>query len=383
MLFKRSIHEKLLVIIDEFPYLCKADRSLHSVLQNLIDAYRDRSKMTLVLCGSSMTCMTKEILPVATPLEGRFITRINIKPFDFFESCTFLSSFSAEDKVALYGALGGTPMYLSHIQSQLSARSNIRKLFLDTRSALHEEPMTILRKEAKSTSQCVEALRAIAEGASRFTEIQNAAHFEAATTSAVIEQLIRMDLVKKESPFGDRSGRKTIYSIADNFFRFWFRFVSPNESAIEGGFLSDLVYREIEKELPTYLGPVFEEICRDYLVRRTAAGDLPAPFFEFHRWWGSDPRTRQQSEIDIVSAAGKDAMLFAECKWRNAPVDADVLQTLLARSNLFNALEKYLMIFSKSGFTENCRAAAQKIGRVELVSLSDMMAELNPEAIKD
>ncbi len=39
-----------------------------------------------------------------------------------------------------------------------------------------------------------------------------------------IRNLISLGIVKKETPYGESSGRKTIYSIEDNMFRFWYRF---------------------------------------------------------------------------------------------------------------------------------------------------------------
>lgn len=373
MLFLRSCQEKLVVIIDEFPYLGAIDQSITSVLQNLIDHYKDESQMFLILCGSSMSYMTDKVLAYKSPLYGRRTCQIEVKPFGFFDACRFLEPFTNEEKLALYGALGGTPMYLREVIPNLSFEENIKQLFLDSTSLFYEEPNNLLNQESKSAALCLNALNVMAEGASRFTEIKNAAHFDPSTASNIMSSLIGLHLVKKETPFDDPNGKKTIYTISDNFFRFWFSFISPQKSNIEGGAMTNALYQRLMERLPAYLGPVFEDVCTEYLQRRVAANTLPATFTSFGRWWGADPRVKQQAEIDIVGVAPNDIRLFAECKWRNSPIDASVLQTLNERSKLFKYDKRYLMLFSKSGFTDNCRALADRIGDVELVSFDDLM----------
>ena len=378
MLFERSCREKLLLIIDEFPYLGGIDASITSVLQNLIDKYKDDAKMFLILCGSSMSYMTDKVLAYKSPLYGRRTCQIEVKPFGFFDSCRFLESFCDEEKLALYGAVGGTPMYLQEILPALSFEENMKQLFLDSSSLFYEEPLNLLNQENKSAALCLAALNAMAEGASRFNEIKNAAQFDPSTASSVMAALIGLHLARRETPFDDPNDKKTIYSISDNFFRFWFRFVSPQKSNIEGGSMTESLYRMVLEHLPEYLGPVFEDVCREYLRRRAAAGTLPAMFTSFGRWWGADKLLRKQAEIDIVGTSPNDVMLFAECKWRNAPIDAVTLKRLHELSKQFAYDRRHLMLFSKSGFTDDCRLLAERIGGVELVAFADIMREAAP-----
>ena len=44
--------QKKLVVIDEFPYMCKGNPSIPSILQNLWDAQLKDSNVMLILCGS-------------------------------------------------------------------------------------------------------------------------------------------------------------------------------------------------------------------------------------------------------------------------------------------------------------------------------------------
>ena len=74
-----------------------------------------------------------------------------------------------------------------------------------------------------------------------------------------------------------RASRKAIYSIADNMFRFWYRFVPENNSIIARG-AATWPYKRIEPYLSDYMGKVFEEICKQYLWKQLLSGECPVEF---------------------------------------------------------------------------------------------------------
>ena len=180
--------------------------------------------------------------------------------------------------------------------------------------------------------------------------------------------------MQKESPYGEKTTRKSIYSIADNMFRFWYRFVPENNSLIARG-AADLVYQRIEPHISTYMGKVFEEICKQYLWKLLLAGNSPVEFKDLGRWWGNDPANKCQAELDIMGEQDKDTALFAECKWTNEKVDLGVLETLVERSKLFSYQKVHLFLFSKTGFTVGCTEKAAALGNVTLVTYSDILEQ--------
>ena len=155
-------------------------------------------------------------------------------------------------------------------------------------------------------------------------------------------------------------------------FRFWYRFVPEYTSKISRGAV-ELAYSRIAPYLSDYMGAVFEEICKQYLWKRLLNGDSEIDFTDIGRWWGTNPKTRQQEEIDIIGSADKNTALFGECKWRNESVDLGVLETLVERSKLFNFSKKHFYIFSKSGFTNGCIDKANELGNVSLIAYDDIL----------
>lgn len=370
--FTLSEKEQIILAIDEYPYVARASRSLASSLQRLIDQYKDRSKLMLILCGSSMSYMEDHVLAYKSPLYGRRTAQMKLLPFSFEETTRYLKGFSDEDKALVYGMVGGTPQYLMQMNSRLSLEDNIKSAFLDPNAFLYEEPVNLLKQEVREPAIYTAIISAIASGASRLSEIASKIGESTSTISTYLKHLINLGIVLKETPYGEKGSRKTIYVIQDKMFRFWYRFIGDNTSLIARGAV-DLVYQRISPHINHYMGPVFEDICMEYLWKILLSGRSPVIFADLGRWWGNDPRTRSQTEIDIMGVQDQNTALFAECKWTKEKVGPDVLETLHHRSQLFPYKHVYLYLFSKSGFTKACSDKARETDRIKLVTYADIM----------
>ena len=369
--FQLSEKERVILVIDEYPYVARASKSLASTLQLLIDKFKDQSKLMLILCGSSMSYMEDHVLAYKAPLYGRRTAQIKLQPFDFIETCRYFKSFSAEDKALAYGVMGGTPQYLLQMNDRLSIEENIKNTYLNPTSSLYEEPTNLLKQEVREPAIYTAIITAIATGASRMSEIANKVGENTNICASYLKNLVTLGIVQKETPYGEKASKKSVYSIDDNMFRFWYRFVPENASMIARG-AADLVYKRIEPHLSTYMGKVFEEICKQYLWKLLLSGQSPVEFTSLGRWWGNDPVHKCQAEIDIVGEQDKSTALFAECKWTAEKVDIAVLRTLMERSELFPYEKKHYFVFSKSGFTKGCMEKAKELGNVSLVTYGEM-----------
>lgn len=370
--FKLAEKERLILVIDEYPYVARSSKSLASTLKLLIDKYKDTSKLMLILCGSSMSYMEDHVLAYKSHLYGRRTAQIKLLPFDFEETCHYFNNFSDEDKALIYGIVGGTPQYLLQMDDRLSVEDNIKNTFLNPISFLYEEPVNLLKQVVREPAVYTAIITAIAAGASRMSEISSKVGEDTNVCSTYIKNLINLGIVQKETPYGEKSSRKSVYSIEDNMFRFWHRFVLENNSVIARG-ATELVYKRIEPQLSDYMGKTFEDICKQYLWKRLLAGECPVEFASLGRWWENDPIEKSRAEIDIIGEQDKATALFGECKWTNEKVDLGVLETLVKRCRLFSYKKIYYYLFSKSGFTKGCIDEAKKMGNVTLVSYAEMI----------
>lgn len=371
--FKFSENKRLILVIDEYPYVARASKSLASTLQLLIDKHKDNSKLFLILCGSSMSYMEDHVLAYKAPLYGRRTSQFKVQPFEFKETCNYFKKLSPENKAYAYGIVGGTPQYLLQMNDNLSIEENIKNTYLNPTSSLYEEPTNLLKQEVREPAIYNAIITAIATGASKLSEISSKVGEDTSICSTYIKNLISLGIIKKEIPYGESSTRKTIYSIEDNMFRFWYRFVPENNSIIARG-ATDIAYKRIEPHLTDYMGAVFEEICKQYLWQLLLDGKCTVNFTDIGRWWGTNSKTRQQVEIDIMGTADKNTALFGECKWTNEKVDLSILQTLVERSNLFHFQNKYFYLFAKTGFTKGCADKAAELGNVTLVTYNDIIS---------
>lgn len=364
--------ERLLLVIDEYPYLAASYPAISSLIQKHIDMCWKDSRMFLILCGSSMSFMERQVLGYKSPLYGRRTMQCRLKPFTFFEAAGMLSSWNKEEAALLYGITGGIPDYLRRLDVSCSAKENIRRMFFRESGHLYEEPVNLLKQELHEPASYHSILAAIAFGACKINEIAQKTGMETSGCSNKLTSLITLGIVRREVPVTEKeSGRRTQYRLEDGMYQFWYRFVRPNQGSISMG-LGDVVFdRLVEPQLPDYMGHVFEDICRQYLCRPEVCMSFPFLYTKVGRWWGNNPYEKRQEEIDLA-AVGENAVLLGECKWRNENVSLKTVQTLLRRGRLFQYEKKVYCIFSKSGFDTAAAELAQENG-VYMISFADMI----------
>lgn len=365
-------NRKIVLVIDEYPYLARSYRPISSLLQELIDTkFKNNANLFSILCGSSMSFMEKQVLGYQSPLYGRRTAQFHIRPFTFYEAAAYYKNFSNEDLAVVYGITGGIPLYMSFITDTLSLKDNIINTFLTPSGYMYEEPFNLLNQELREPAMYNAIIRAVATGSSRISEIASKVGIENAAATSYVDKLIELGIIEKEVPAGTAGkSRKSIYGIKDGMFRFWYKFIPENNILVQRN-MPEAAWTNIQPHINEYMGKVFENICADYLLENYT--NLPVQFQNLGRWWGNNPKMKREEEIDIV-AASNDKAILCECKWRNEKTDKDVLETLLERRKLlpwFN--ECYYYIFSKSGFTAACQQLANENDKVKLVTYKDMI----------
>lgn len=360
--------ERIVLVIDEYPYLANSVQGISSIIQAQIDMKLKHTKLFLILCGSSMSFMENQVLGYQSPLYGRRTAQFRIEPFSYFESMRFHQNYNAYDNAVVYGITGGIPQYLAQIDDKKTLKENITDNFFEPSSYLYEEPSNLLKQELREPQTYNEIITAIATGSSRLNEISTKTGLATAVCNKYLTSLISLGIVKKERPIFDEKSKRTIYRIKDNMFRFWYRFVPQNVSQINSG-AGERVYDGIERHISHYMGEVFEEICKQYMWKENIAERLPFYFRDAGRWWGTNPIKKSEQEIDII-AYDETQAIFCECKWTNEPVSNSILDGLIEKSMIFNYREKYYFLFSKSGYTKECIKNAGR--NVKLIDFKDM-----------
>lgn len=365
--------QRTVLIIDEFPFLAETNPSIKSILQHRIDHDWKERNIFLILCGSSVSFMLNDVMGYKSPLYGRSTGSIEVLPFDYLESAEFFPDYSEEDRIIAYGILGGVPRYLNAFDSKCSLRENIISEILTEGAFLNDEPQTLLRMELREPAVYNSILEAVANGCNRVVEIADRIHEEKSKCSKYMLTLQTLRLLEKHVPCGEpESSKKGIYVITDNFYRFWYRYVFSNKSYYEMLGM-DKAADEIMGEISNYMGPVFEDICRQYLIRQAKAGNLPFVPYVIDKWWGNNPVIRAQDDVDLLALdKKKEKGIFVECKFRSRPMAMEEYDDLVTATEAFPSVkEKKLIFISRGGFTESAKRRAEEEG-ADLVGIKEL-----------
>ncbi|KAB8286680.1 ATP-binding protein [Bifidobacterium avesanii] len=365
--------KRRLVVIDEFPYLVRSDPSLPSILQNLWDHKLRHSNLMLVLCGSAMSFIEKEILSEKAPLYGRATGVMKMRPMPYWDAARFFPDYTDEDKALAYAMLGGVPQYLGTFNPERSLEWNAKRYILRRGSALYSEPDVLMREEFRETAKYSTIIRAIALGDTRLNDIATHTLIPANALGFYLSSLIEVGIAEREFPVTAKpaehaKGTRGLYRLADDFFAFWYSFVYPNRSQLDGGDVDGVWRDTIQPALHNYASHAFERMCAEWLMRESRQGKLPYHLNRAGRWWD------KTDEMDVVGLdhTGRKA-IAGECKFRSAPMDPSMLNLLRARAAKLGAEELNLYLFSLGGFTRPLTDIAAADDSVRLVSLDAMM----------
>ena len=373
-LFEIAKKQRVILVIDEYPYLASSENSISSILQAYIDQKLKHTQLFLILCGSSMSFMENQVLGYQSPLYGRRTAQFKINPFDYLDSSYFFPQLSCTDQALLYGITGGIPQYIDQFDTTLSLKQNVINKLLDDSAYLFEEPSNLLKQELREPQIYNSIIAAIAKGASRLNDISLKAGLMTSTCSIYLKSLISLGIVRKENPAGEEKSRKTIYQLEDNLFYFWYRFIANHIPSIVTGNGAKLFELQIEPKLNDYMGRIFEKMCQEYLMRLNGS---KAPFFftSLGRWWGTNPQKKCQVEIDIVASSKEEKkILIAECKYRNETLGIPILKELMEKSRFLSHgfSQTWYFLFSKSGFSHELIKQAKEDTTLCLVDLETL-----------
>jgi len=362
-LVARAKDERLLAIIDEFPYLCASNKALPSILQRVWDGNFESCKLKLVLCGSTLSFMEKEVLGHKSPLYGRRTAQIHLDPLHFSDQRHFFPEASFEDRVALYGTVGGVPAYMVKLDPALTPLDNIGRKILTKGNYLYEEVRFLLMEELREPNRYFSILRAIAHGKHRSQAIAEETGLENQLLSKYLGVLRDLRIIRREVPITeqDPSGsRRGQYVFEDPFFRFWFRYVFSYRSFLDQDQVGLVRERFLEPTFEAFLELPFRQVVGQWVQARNLAGELPLLAHRFGAWW------LRSSSIDLVGLDDDGRAIAVNTRWSGDPLSGAELSTFLSTVASFAehySLREVIPAFaSRPGFRPEVAGIAKAAG---------------------
>lgn len=368
--------EKKVLVIDEFPYLVKTNPAFPSILQNAWDEILKESNVMLILSGSLIGMMQKHALSYDSPLYGRRTAQMRLAPLPFTDIYA-VQKMSFEKAVEQYAVTGGVPKYLEFFEDGRELEEQLKENVLSKNGFLYEEPNFLLKSESVTAVNYFSIIKAIADGNHKLGKIAGVLGQETSALTPYLATLADLGFIEKRTPVTEKNpekSRKGLYFIADNFTRFWFRYVYPYKGELELDNMQ-IVMDEMGKDFITgFVAFVYEDICKNIFVNLCKNGLISFVPSRIGSYWLND--YDGDTEIDVMAVDSQNKLVFVgECKYHGKPVDAPVYFALKDKVVNANEIKKAYPgygviygVFSKSGFTQRMLDAAKENSGLLLIN---------------
>ncbi len=373
--------EKKVLVIDEFPYLVKANSAFPSILQNAWDELLKDTNVMLILSGSFTGMMEKYALSYSSPLYGRRTAQIHLAPLSFTEVFA-AQNRSFEEAVELYAVTGGVPKYLEFFEGNKSLQEQLEDTVFSKNGFLYEEPNFLLKSESATSPNYFSIMRTISNGNHKLGKIASSLNLDSSALTPYLLTLENLGFIEKRIPITEKNpakSRKGLYFVSDNFIRFWFRYVYPYKGELELD-NTQIVLDEMKKDFhEKFVAFVYEDICKNIFADLCKKGTISFIPSRIGSYWIND--LKEDTEIDVMAIDHQNKRIFAgECKYHSKPIDAPVYFTLKEKAtnskeihDAFPDYEFIFGVFSKSGFTERLLTVAKENHQLLLINENQLI----------
>lgn len=350
---REAAAERVIFLIDEYPYLAKECKRMSSLLQRFVDHEWKDTQLFLILCGSLVSFMRDSVLGEGAPLHGRSTLELKLQPMGYRDSAAFVPRYTHEEQAIVYGLTGGVPKYLEQFDDGMTLDENIAgQFFSNTGYFTEEQVQTVVTADRVNPAAFNAIISAVAAGRTKYSEI--AAGAGGGDISYYLRSLVSAGILEKRSSKG-----RSYYALRDGMVSFWFKYVSRAQSVINAGKGEQYYEQVVKGRLHEYMGPVFEQMARQYLFTRMGAEELPFFATEVEEMQTSVKDSEgevRQVELDLVAKDGKRVVLVGVCKFRNQRFDMGDLEKLREKVGLLPMHAPAIAIFSLGGFTPDVLA---------------------------
>ena len=313
----RAAGAPFLLVLDEFPYLAAAAPALTSIVQALWDHDWTKTRMKLVLSGSYITAMNR-LEEVDQPLYGRRTAKLVLGPFGFSDAARFMPGYGVRDQMVAYGVFGHLPGHLALLEPARPLAENVAEVMLTPTGRLADEAQHMLDAFTSDAHVHYSIIEAIAAGEQTWSGITRRIGKSGGSLLRPLQWLEEMQVIARVVPVTDKNpqrSKRVLYRIVDPYVAFWHRTIARLVNAGSLG-LADprLLWDEVvTPDLDDYMGPVFEEICRDF-VRRSPR--LPFRPLRACEWW--DATSENQVDVAAIGASRRGGRPRTRCRrrWR-------------------------------------------------------------------
>ena len=343
---------KVILVIDEYPYICDEEGTVSSMLQHLIDLRIGES--FVILCGSSVKMMEREVSEYDRPLFGR-LRPIRVKEMTFDECREFHPGMSDEEQLKLYLTVGGVPFYHSDTDAK-NYRDYVARYILAEHAVFAEEGENSVNRELSPAEDIYTILDHIPPTGVSLPDLRASTGMDKSTCARCIKTMEDAGVLTFVNPMVGAPRKPRYVTISDPVIAFAFQVLRKKRVTFGDPYAS---YDRMSNLIDSFLGRRFERFCEEYIRASYVTSSIG-------KWWGKTSVMEvdgtvhgENREIDVVAEVSdgrNDVVLFVECKFWNRPVGYGVLNDLDESVALIrNRRNHRRMLISRSGFEEDLR----------------------------
>lgn len=319
-LMKFSATHPLTLFIDEFQEFFRVNKSIYSDMQRIWDLYSTTARINLIVCGSIFSMMTKIFKDKKEPLYNRQTNFMNVRPFTPSVLKEILGeynpNYTADDLLALFSFTGGVAKYVQLlVDADATDKASMLDYIIKADSVFLGEGKAVLVEEfGKDYGTYFSILSAIARGKTSRAEIESLVGRQIGGYLTKLET--EYEIISKKQPLFAKSTAKNVrYTIGDNFFTFWFRFIYKYSYMLEIENYNN-VKTIINRDYETFSGLMLERYFKRQLIEQQL-------YTRIGSWWDR----RGENEIDIIAENELyRTATFFEVKRKAVNIDLDKLE---------------------------------------------------------
>lgn len=368
--------DKVVVCIDEFPNILlgrdgkRKNTDFDSSLQKAIDLLFIKRKFTLILTGSNVSFLNKEIVNSKAPLFQRNTFSIRLEKFEFNEALIGFKDIKDNFEKAKFLCLTNTfPYYISLIDVSKTFEDNLDNLFFNKDAVFVDDPSKVITSDIITSGLYASLIKHISNGFDTVKSLSDVLEMESAKISKYLKELLNSSVVIKRNSF--QNSKHVHYEILDPMLAFYYRFIRDNKELIHQGY-GQVIKKRIKYAIDDFINRAFEKLCLTYLEYLSKNLKLDGLFLEFENFAFVSKKLNRTVEIDIISK-DKNALLVAETKLSvNKRTIKDYLNMLDdLKAEIFIPFKKiYLYLFGTNGFTDELKSVNDN--RLHLIDLETM-----------
>jgi len=354
-------HRRMSIFMDEITYVIDVNSDFVGTLQKVWDHRLNQTHVMLALSGSQMGLMRKYLLDYDAPLYGRATAQMQLPPLPFSATHQYFPNYSAEERLRLHAIWGGVPAYWERLDPNKSIEQNLRRNVLPSYSWMVDESRILLQDFITDMHNYVGTLRAIAGELQTLSEIARRIGIANTKISFYLGKLRDTRFIQRRVPVTKlhTNWRRGRYFIVDPYLRFFYRFVSTQQSKLALGQI-DYVLNIITEKLSAFMEMyTWPELCCEWLLLASANGKIPLQVDEVGSEWKKDVELRVIGVSDEART-----LVIGDCYMREEAAGLDELEELVEKAAKLmpnEPYEVYYIGFSSSGWTQAAHDQAEAI----------------------